>query len=68
MNFDNIYQDLEKTIKDLKGENFDEEMLTLELHARYKISQDSAVNELYTELEKPGQSMTRRLPATTKKR
>ena len=52
VNFDNIYQDLEKTIKDLKGENFDEEMLTLELHARYKISQDSAVNELYTELEK----------------
>ena len=45
-------QNLEKTIKDLKGENFDEEMLTLELHARYKISQDSAVNELYTELEK----------------
>lgn len=52
VNFDQIYQDLEKSIKGLKGESFDEEMLTLELHARYKISQDSTVNELYTGLEK----------------
>lgn len=52
VNFNQIYQDLEKSIKGLKGESFDEEMLTLELHARYKISQDSTVNELYTGLEK----------------